>query len=214
MEQNQFEMLEEVDKDLEVKVEAEPELKEYEKLLLEERNRKDFERAKNLIKCGCFEQKAEKKLDFAKLEKVETAKQYKGLYDLYRDIDTMQLLFVCPLVEKGDDEKKNMTPYGYDVLYVELMDNETYDMVMHAAKNNLTNSVTVLYRSSFVCFFIFLAITLFVFVYNLIVIAETGTFLNALASAFFYSATFLGVDCILLGLLTLVSIKYKKYKSQ
>ena len=213
MEQNQFEMLEEVDKDLQTEVKPEPELKEYEKLLLEERDRKDLERAKNLVKAGCFEQKAEKKLDFSKLEKVEAKKLYKGLYDLYRNIETLQLMFVCPLVEKGDDENKKVTPYGYDVLYVELMDNETYDMVMHAAKNNLTNSVTVLYRSSFVCFFVFLAITLFVFLYNFIVLANGGV-LNALASAFFYSATYLGVDCILLGLLTLVSIKYKKYKSQ
>ena len=213
MEQNQFEMLEEVDKDLQVNVEPQPELKEYEKLLLEERNRKDFERAKNLVKAGCFEQKAEKKLDFSKLEKAETKKQYKGLYDLYRDIETMQLLFVCPLVEKSE-EKKDQTPYGYDVIYIEQMDNETYDMVMRAARNNMTNSITVLYKSSFVCFFVFLAITLFVFIYNLIAMAESSTFLNALASAFFYSATYLGVDCILLGLLTLVSIKYKKYKNQ
>ena len=213
MEQNQFEMLEEVDKDLQTEVKPEPELKEYEKLILEERDRKDLERAKNLVKAGCFEQKAEKKLDFSKLEKVEAKKLYKGLYDLYRNIETLQLMFVCPLVEKGDDENKKVTPYGYDVLYVELMDNETYDMVMHAAKNNLTNSVTVLYRSSFVCFFVFLAITVFVFLYNFIVLANGGV-LNALASAFFYSATYLGVDCILLGLLTIVSIKYKKYKSQ
>ena len=78
MEQNQFEMLEEVDKDLEVNVEPQPELKEYEKLLLEERNRKDFERAKNLVKAGCFEQKAEKKLDFSKLEKAE---RYESVFD-------------------------------------------------------------------------------------------------------------------------------------
>ena len=214
MEQNQFEMLEEVDKDLQVEVTPEPELKEYEKLLLEERNRKDFERAKNLVKAGCFDQKAEKTLDFSKLEKVETKKQYKGLYDLYRNIETMQLMLVCPLVEKGDDDKKEMKPYGYDVIYIELMDNETYDMVMKAARNNLTNSVTVLYKASFVCFFIFLAITLFVFVYNFIALASSGTVLNAIASAFFYSATYLGVDCILLALLTLVSIKYKKYKNQ
>ena len=216
MEQNQFEMLEEVDKDLEVNIPEQPELKEYEKLLLEERNRKDFEKAKNLIKAGCFNQKAEKSLDFSKLEKLETKKQYKGLYDLYRNIETMQLMLVCPLVEdnKNDaDENKNMKPYGYDVIYIEIMDNETYDMVMHAAKNNLTNAVTVLYRASFVCFFVLLAITLYLFIYNFIYYSQSGIQI-AISSAFFYTADYLTGDAILLALLTLVSIRYRKYKNQ
>ncbi len=212
MEQNQFEMLEEVDKDLEVNVEPQPELKEYEKLLLEERNRKDFERAKNLVKAGCFEQKAEKKLDFSKLEKAETKKQYKGLYDLYRDTETMQLMFVCPLVEKSE-EKKDVAPYGYDVIYIELMDNETYDMVMRAARNNLTNAVTVIYRASYVCYFALIALTVYVFLFNLITYANSG-FSTALSSSLFYSASYIAGCVLATGLQTLVSIKYKKYKNQ
>ena len=45
MEQNTFELLDEVEKDI-VDVPTEPKLKEYEKLLLDERDRKDIEKAK------------------------------------------------------------------------------------------------------------------------------------------------------------------------
>ena len=131
MQQNQFDLLEEVEKDIEVDPKEVKKLKEYEKLLILERNRKDFEKAKSLIKFGCFEQKNETTIDFSKLELIDTPKKYRGLYQLYRDLETMQLLFVCPLVEnnKGDiDERKDLKPYAYDVIYIENMDNENIEL--------------------------------------------------------------------------------------
>ena len=124
----------------------------------------------------------------------------------------MQLMFVCPLVEKSE-EKKDVAPYGYDVIYIELMDNETYDMVMRAARNNLTNAVTVIYRASYVCYFALIALTVYVFLFNLITYANSG-FSTALSSSLFYSASYIAGCVLATGLQTLVSIKYKKYKNQ
>ena len=72
MEQNQFEGLEEVEM-VEVKDEEEvSSLKEYEKLLIAERDREDYVKAVTLIKYGCFSQKEVTEVDFSKLEKLTT----------------------------------------------------------------------------------------------------------------------------------------------
>ena len=54
MEQNQFDLMEEPEQDLVYEGKPEPELKEYEKLLIAERNRKDYEKAVSLVKAGCL----------------------------------------------------------------------------------------------------------------------------------------------------------------
>ncbi len=216
MEQNQFDLLEEVEKDIEVKSEGKPELKEYEKLLLTERNRKDFEKAINLIKFGCFEQKQETSIAFDALEIIPLKKKYKGLYQLYRNIETMQLLFICPLIEdnKGDvDERKDLKPYGYDVIYIEAMDNETYQMVSRAAKNNISNAVSIAYKTSVILYFTHIVLTVAYFIYNIIAQASSG-FVNALFSSFFYSATYFVGILIATPLLVLIMIRYKKYKAE
>lgn len=215
MEKNEFELLEKVEED----IKPEPErigLKEYEKLLITERNRNDLEKAKNLVKFGCFEQKQETEFDFTALELIPSAKKYKGLYQLYRNTETMQVMFVCPLVEdnKGDkDERKDLKPYGYDVIYLETMDEETYQMVKKAAKNNIGNAVSTAYRASFILYFVHVAFTLAYFIYNIIANSSSG-FSAAVFSAFFYTATyFLGV-IVTTPLLVLIMIKYKKYKEE
>ena len=208
MEKNQFELLDEAEQDLKVETPQEPQLKEYEKLLILERNRKDLDKAKNLVKFGCFEQKQENTLDFDMLELIPLAKKYRGLYQLYRNVDTMQLLFVCPLVEdnKGDtDERKDLKPYGYDVIYLEVMDNETYQMVSKAAKNNLSNVVSFGYRASFIIYFIYCAFTLAYFIYNLIA---------ALFGAFYYSASYFVGFLVATPILVLLMMKYRKYKAE
>ena len=62
MEQLKVEELEEVEKDDFVQPE-EKKLKEYQKLLLAENNRQAYEKAVNLVKFGCFEQKEETELE-------------------------------------------------------------------------------------------------------------------------------------------------------
>ena len=59
-------------------------------------------------------------------------KKYKGLYQLYRNLDTLELLFICPLIEnnKGsEDEREDLKPYGYDVIYLDQMDDETNKVI-------------------------------------------------------------------------------------
>ena len=215
MEQNQFDELEPVEIE-KTTGENKKELKEYEKLLLAEADRKLREKAENLVNMGCFNQVQETTVDFNDYEYINYGKKYKGRYSLYQNKNTMELVFICPLVEnnKGDvDEDKSMKPYAYDCIKLEVMDDETYEAVCHAAKNNLSSKVRVLYKSSFITFFVMLAITLFIFIYNLIT-AFSGGFLAAIASAFYYTVTFFAIDIIMLPLLFLIAVKYKKYKDQ
>ena len=113
MEQNQFEGLEEVEQEETLIPDNQKELKEYEKLLLAENNRELTEKAINLVNAGCFNQVEEPVIDFSKYTRIETGRKFRGLYNLYQNNETMELVFICPLVEnnKGDvDEKKNMAP--------------------------------------------------------------------------------------------------------
>ena len=215
MEELKVEQLEEVEVE-KIKPEDEVKVLEYEKLLLAERNRADFQKAKNLVKFGCFEQKQEKEVAFDKLEQIKTEKKYRGLYTLYRNLDNMQLIFVAPLVEnnKGDvDENPNMKPYGYDVLYLDPVDDETYQMVKQAYVRNNVTLLGVLYKASFISFITFIVLGLFVFGFVFFSYLDNGFFL-ALSNGLQGSSYLLGSALITLPLLVLISIKYKKYKGE
>ena len=217
MEQNQFEGLEEVEVS-DVKPEDEVKgLKEYEKLLLAERDREDNEKALNLIKFGCFNQKEETTIDFSKLEKISTPKKYKGLYSLYRSLDTMQLLFVAELIEnnKGaDDERKDLKPYAYDVIYLEQMDEETYKAVCHAGKNNVSSVLSKLVVCADILTIVDWVIAVFLLIAGLIVASGSYTGVNIVIYALVNASTFILAGSIMLPLLVLMHIKYKKYKDQ
>ena len=219
MEQNNFEELEPIEIDGKVTSEKK-ELKEYEKLLLAEANRKLREKSETLVEIGCFDQRQETVIDFNEYDHIAYGTKFKGRYSLYQKKDSMELVFICPLVEnnKGaEDENKSMKPYAYDCIFVETMDDETYAAVLHAANNNLSSSVKHLYRASFACFFVILALSAFVFVYNFVSSATNSTsfdFFSVLASALYYTGMYFAIDAIMLPLLVLISIKYKKYKEQ
>ena len=216
MEQNKIDELEPVEVENTVNKE-EKQLKEYEKLLLAENNRELREKAETLVNIGCFNQVQIPVIDFNDYEHINYGNKYKGIYNLYQNKNTNELVFICPLVEnnKGDvDEDRSMKPYAYDCIVTEAMDDETYEAVCHAAKNNLSSSVKVLYKSSFITFFVMLALTLFVLIYNLVTLSSSNGFFAALAGALYYSAIFFAIDVIMLPLLVLISIKYKKYKDQ
>jgi hypothetical protein len=218
MEQNQFDLMEEPEQDLVYDGKPLPELKEYEKLLVAERNRKDYEKAVALVKAGCLKQtEVVGKYDFSKLEKVETKKKYKGIYTLYRNVETMQLFFICPLVEnnKGDDSaKQDVKPYGYDVVELELMDDKTFVEVMKAANNNLHPVIGKLYVTAWVVYFLFIAFTLAALVYHLIYYIDNGAgataVLQALLSCTYH---FLGL-VISTPLVVLMKLKFDKHKNQ
>ena len=217
MEQNQFDGLEEVEQDENLIPENAPELKEYEKLLLAENNRQLAEKAINLVKCGCFTQKEEPVVDFSKYTRIDTAKKFKGLYNLYQDNETMELVFICPLVEnnKGDvEEKKNMAPYAYDCVITEAIDEETYEMVLHAAKNNISKFIPALRIAAYVAYLVVALIGLFIFLDYFLLQVDANGFNTALLTSLFYSGTFIAADVIGIPLLILMEIKYRKYKER
>jgi len=217
MEQNQFEGLEEIEV-TDVKPEEEVKgLKEYEKLLLAERDREDYEKALNLIKFGCFEQKQETTMDYSKLEKINNGKKYKGLYSLYRNLDTMQLLFIAELVEnnKGDeDERKDMKPYAYDVIYFEQMDEETYKAVCHAGKNNVSSWLSKLVICSDVLTILLWVLSVVLLIGAAIAGSTSYSGFNLFTYVLINSGTLLAGAVIMVPLTVLMHIKYKKYKEQ
>lgn len=219
MEQNQFDGLEEVEQDESLIPEKAPELKEYEKLLLAENNRALAEKAINLVKYGCFSQKEEPVVDFSKYTRIDMAKKFKGLYNLYQDDETMELVFICPLVEnnKGDtNEKKDMAPYAYDCIITEAMDEETYEMVKHAAKNNINGLIPVLRIAAYVAYLLVLALGVFMWLDNFLVAVDNqaNNFNNAVVLSIYYTSGFFAADVLGLPLLALMEIKYRKYKER
>ncbi len=218
MEQNQFDLMEEPEQDLVYEGKPDPELKEYEKLLMAERNRKDYERAVALVKAGCLKQTEVKgSYDFSKLEKIDTKKKFKGLYTLYRNVETMQLYFICPLVEnnKGDDSaKQDVKPYGYDVVEIELMDDKTFAQVIKAANNNLHPFVGKFYVTAWVMYFVYIVLGVANFIYNLIYYIDNGAGGTAPLQALFGVSTFFMGIVIATPLLVLMKIKYDKHRNQ
>lgn len=193
----------------------EPTLKEYQKLLIIENDRKDAEKALNLLKFGCFEQKEVETVDFSVLELVEGAKAYKGAYKLYRNTETYELLYVLPLVEdnKGDEnERTDLAPYAYDVICIEQMDAETYSMVYQAAKRNLPTFISRLYVTSWVLYIINALIALVMILYTLF--TSQNTIMDTLTLVFFYFGPYLAGALVTMPLMVLLTIKYKKYKEE
>lgn len=218
MEQNQFDLMEEPEQDLVYEGKPLPELKEYEKLLIAERNRKDYEKAVALVKAGCLKQTEVKgTYDFSKLERLETKKKYKGIYTLYRNVETMQLFFICPLVEnnKGDDSaKQDVKPYGYDVVELELMDEQTFAEVMKAANNNLHPVIGKLYVTAWVLYMLEIVCFIVLFLYALIASIDGGAKGAAIFQALNYTEGLLAGIVISTPLLVLMKVKYDKYKNQ
>ena len=119
MEQNKIDELEPVEVE-NTSSNNEVKLKEYEKLLLAEANRKLREKAETLVGMGCFNQVQESVIDFNNYEHINYGNKYKGVYNLYQNKDTMELVFICPLVEnnKGDVyEYISIKPYSYYCIF-------------------------------------------------------------------------------------------------
>ena len=140
-----------------------------------------------------------------------SSKKYKRLYDLYRNDQTGELVYVCPLVENNEgaeDERKDMAPYAYDVLYLEYLDAETYEKVKKAGIHE-TSHVPTLYVASWVAYFTLLALNIAVLIY---VIIQQGGF--DFTTYMLVAGSILGSTVISTCLLTLVSIKYHNYKAR
>ena len=129
----------------------------------------------------------------------------------------MQLEFVAELIEnnKGaDDERKDLKPYAYDVIYLEQMDEETYQAVCHAGKNNVSSWLSKLVVCADVLTIVLWAFTLFMFVASAIVASGSYSGINIILYAFANTSTYIAAASIMIPLLVLMHIKYKKYKDQ
>ena len=229
--------------------------KEFEILLKKEEHRQLLMKAINLVKFGCFEQKTELKIDFSRMERIDSNKKFKGLYTLYRNIDTKQLCFVAALVEnrvndyfekeesvndnikeesigldatlddeiKAEEKRKeaeaeqnqinSATPYSYDVIYIDLMDDETYKKVMHAGRNNISSLLSILYIIAFVMVGVVVFGALFVLIYDLVKL-ESATFIERLYTAFVYMAPYLAGATVAVPTLILAKILYDKFRDK
>lgn len=213
MEQNQFDGLEEIEQE-EVQLNLKPELKEYEKLLLAEQERQLVERARTLLSYGCFDQKEETVLDFKILSRLD-AKKFKGKYDLYQNVETGELVWICPLTETNDDGKA-LKPYAYDCIIIDKMDDETYQEVIKAANHNLRSLASVCYKGGIISYIVLLVFTLLVFINNIIGYFDSGSYnpFESIVGAINSTGVFFGFDVVIALVLVLVSIKYKKFKNQ
>ena len=146
------------------------------------------------------------------------SKKYKGLYDLYQNLETMELVFVCPLVEvdKADlDNTKEAKPYAYDCIVTDAVDEETYQLVTKAAKNNLSGVVSAFYIGANVAYFFLLAFTSLALIFSIIYgIDNTKQFIPTFLTIAYYSGALVAASVITTPLMVLMNIKYKKYKDQ
>ena len=185
-------------------------MKEFEKLLFEDFKRQECEKALLEVELGLFEQKEESTFDLTAYTMM-SSKKYKRLYDLYRHNETGCLVYVCPLVENNEgaeDERKDMAPYAYDVLYLEYLDAETYEKVKKAGIHE-TSHVPTLYVASWVAYFLLIALNIGVLLYTIIMSTpfEMTTYMLV-------AGAILGSLVVSTCLLTLVSIKYHNYKAR
>jgi hypothetical protein len=131
-------------------------------------------------------------------------------------METMELVFICPLVEnkKGDvEEKKNMAPYAYDCIITEAMDEETYQMFLHLAKNNISHFIPALLILAYVIYLLFAvcgAVVSFSFFFTNV----DSNFIQTLGISCLYASGFIAGDIIALPLLFLMEIKYRRYKEK
>ena len=185
-------------------------MKEFEKLLFEDMKRQECDKALLEVELGLFEQKEETTFDYASYTKM-SSKKYKRLYDLYKHNETGELAYVCPLIENNEgseDENKEMTPYAYDVLYLEYLDEETFEKVKKAGIHE-TSHVPTLYVASWVAYFVLLALNIAVLIFT--IIASNGF---DFTTYMIVAGSILGAQVVATLLLTLVSIKYHNYKDR
>lgn len=185
-------------------------MKEYEKLLFEDTKRKENLKALDEVKLGLFEQKEEKEFDFSIYTKMTYHKKYKGLYDLYQNNDTMELVYVCPLVEnnKGDsNERKDLAPYAYDCIYLEYLDSEAYELVRKAAIHEKTKLIDGFYYGSIVAYILLFIIN----IVNLVLCFSSGT---GFSEFILLAGSIIGAQFIMTILLSILLIHYRKFKAQ
>ena len=185
-------------------------MKEFEKLLFEDTKRKENVKALDEIKLGLFEQKEEKEFDYSLYTKMTYRKKYKGLYDLYQNNETMELVYVCPLIEnnKGDsNERKDLAPYAYDCIYLEYLDAEAYALVRKAAIHEKSRLIDIFYYGSIIAYIFLLVLN----IVNLVLCLSSGT---GFSEFILLAGSVIGAQFIMTILLPILFMNYRKFKAQ
>ena len=185
-------------------------MKEFEKLLLEDTKRRENEKALTELKLGLFEQKEEETFDFSNYTLITYGKKYKGLYDLYQNNETFELVYVCPLVENNEgseEERKDLAPYAYDVLYLELLNAEEYNMVKEASVHENSTGINFLCYSAIALTCLLWALTFATIVASIITIKE-------FTSIVLLTAPLISGSVTATILLPILLMKWRKFKAE
>ena len=182
-------------------------MKEFEKLLLEENKRKETEKALREIQLGLFEQKKEEAfpLQDYTLMTYEN-KKYKGLYDLYCHNENKTFCYVCPLTENDkEDETKDITPYAYDVIYLESLTDEQYEQVKAAAVHENSKWIDIFFKTSVVLYIVMLLVTI-------ILLISVSISQRDFVSVMLVMGPIISMQVLYTVLLPILMILYRNYK--
>lgn len=186
------------------KIEENTKLKEYQKLLFSDEARLKVVRAKELIRLGCFDQYQKKvgEVNFNDLKKLEYAKKYKD-HELYENVVDNTLYYIEILDE--EDKEGNKKVYGYDIVEIDNVDEETFDKLLNAHKHQSSFGLNLIYTLAWVfCFLGFISI-----VFASIHITSNGQ--DFFVALFQTCATPLNVFAVSLSALTVATIAKKNH---
>ncbi|MDE7213877.1 MAG: hypothetical protein K2N42_04795, partial [Anaeroplasmataceae bacterium] len=105
------------------------------------------------------------------------------------------------------NERKDLTPYAYDCIYLEYLDEEAYHLVKQASVHEKSVLIDVFYWIAIVFYFVYLALTLGLTIYYII---EQQSLENLLILC---GALWGGLG-VYTGVLPLALIQYRKFKAQ
>jgi hypothetical protein len=125
------------------------ELKEYQKLLMQDENRELANKAYKLIKLGLWNQYKVSVDDFniKNLKKLDFVKKYKG-HELYQG-EHNELYYIASLSEE-DSDNPTAQVYSYDIVELDNVDEETYKKLIEAHKHEGNKLLSICYYISIV----------------------------------------------------------------
>ena len=107
-----------------------------------------------------------------------------------------------------------MAPYAYDCIVTDAMDEETYQMVCKAAKNNISRFIPALRMAAYILYIATAVIGLLIGVSSFLLTIDANGFWKSLVSALNTVGVFIAAELLALPLLFLMEIKYRGYKEQ
>ncbi len=175
-------------------------MKEFEKLLQLEDNRKNNIKAKTMVKLGLFEQETLESFSFENLELITIeGKKYRGIYDLYESHDG-QLTYV-----NAKTEDENLTDaYAYDVIKIDNVTDLEYAEILEAGRRERSGLI----KTSRVILLITTVLTIASTLYAILsgIIGKQNIFVVFANQAISYA--FIGIQ---VGLYIVSEIAYRKF---